>query len=143
MGQEDIYALPYLCVSVGAVEWRGMQDEEQSNTKNPCAHCSGTGACTLDDGGSCGTCLKDAKMKGKARIVCCAVCHGGGVFESKTDRMRTRSPYFVMTVVLTCFYLYAGMNLQSGDHFDSIFPVVGSLTSMIVTFYFSQRINKG
>jgi hypothetical protein len=120
-----------------------MQDEEQSNTKNPCAHCSGTGACTLDDGGSCGTCLKDTKMKGKARIVCCTVCHGAGIFELDAERVLSLRPVMVMGVVLTCFYLYVGINLFRGEHFDSIFPVVGSLTSMIVTFYFSQRINKG
>jgi hypothetical protein len=77
--------------------------------------------------------------KSSSRIVVCCICGGTGLTEPKSARLMNRMPSLIVMVVLLVFYAYAVINLLYRLHFDQIFPVVGSLTSMIVAFYFSQR----
>lgn len=111
----------------------------QDKNRFDCSHCETKGVCLIDNGGSCGSCIKDAKIKNNSKIVVCSVCGGVGINEFKTDRMVKRSPVFIMTIVLVIFYLYCGIELARNNNFEKIFPVISSLTTMIVTFYFSQR----
>lgn len=104
-----------------------------------CAHCEQTGTCRTEDGYSCGSCLKDAKPGSESRIVQCSVCLGIGKVEPKTERLIGRVPFLIVFLVLIVFYAYAFFNLGDDTKFNQIFPLVGSLTTMIVTFYFSKK----
>jgi hypothetical protein len=104
-----------------------------------CPHCKGTGTCTVDNNCSCFTCLKDAKADKESRLVICSVCEGSGKIESKSERLRNRTPFFIVAIVLIIFYLYTLSHATDREMFEKIFPVVASLTTMIVTFYFSKR----
>jgi len=104
-----------------------------------CPHCAGKGTCLINNNGSCSTCLKNAKEKKDSKIVVCSVCEGIGIIEPKTERLKNRAPFFIMLIVLLIFYFYAFVNIFNPNNFDKIFPVVGALTTMIVTFYFSQK----
>lgn len=104
-----------------------------------CPHCEGSGACTLEDGKSCGTCMAVARLKNDSKIVRCEVCEGVGKTEPKTVRLNARLPFFVALLVILVFYFYAFASLGNGDNFEQMFPLVGSLTTMIVTFYFSKK----
>ena len=104
-----------------------------------CPHCGGKGTCLVAEGGSCGTCLKDAKVKVEAKIVKCGICKGIGKVESKTDGLLSGMPFIIVMIVLFVFYLYAGINVTRPEKFEQIFPLVGSLTTMIVTFYFARK----
>lgn len=110
-------------------------------TRIDCPHCSQSGTCKANNGSSCGSCLKSAKTKKEVTIVQCAVCVGTGKAEPKTDLLNARLPFFIVIVVLGVFYLYAGTNLSNDGKFDQIFPLIGSLTTMIVTFYFTRKTN--
>jgi hypothetical protein len=117
-------------------------ENNHTNGLISCPHCAGKGTCLIDNSNSCGTCLKHAKAKKHSKIVICSVCGGTGITEAKTDRLKNRTPFFIMAIVLIVFYFYTGINVINSNNFDKIFPVVGSLTTMIVTFYFSQRNNQ-
>lgn len=104
-----------------------------------CPHCQQTGTCQVDDGASCGSCLKEAKAKKELKIVKCQVCNGLGKAEPKTARLISRLPFMIVMMVLLVFYIYAFINAGNESKFDQIFPLVGSLTTMIVTFYFSRK----
>ncbi|MBD3611825.1 MAG: hypothetical protein HUJ13_05345 [Hydrogenovibrio crunogenus] len=104
-----------------------------------CPHCEGKGICKADNDCSCGTCLKAAKVKKDTKVVRCDVCMGVGKAEPKTERLIARMPFLIVIVVLGVFYFYALINAANPDKFDQIFPLIGSLTTMIVTFYFSRK----
>lgn len=104
-----------------------------------CPHCEGSGVCRADNGQSCGTCLKAAKIGKEAKVVRCDVCLGIGKAESKTARLMGRMPFLIVMVVLAIFYMYALSNANNDERFSQIFPLIGSLTTMIVTFYFSKK----
>ncbi len=104
-----------------------------------CPHCSGKGTCFNENNASCGTCLKESKHKYGSKIVVCSVCGGCGIAELKTARLLNRIPFLIVFIVLVVFYLYVGLSVFRNDAFDKIFPLIGSLTTMIVTFYFAQR----
>jgi hypothetical protein len=114
-----------------------MKDNNKGFFK--CPHCEGTGVCTANEGLSCGTCLKVSKVKKESKIVRCDVCNGCGMTETKSDRLNNRAPFIVLTIVIITFYTYALFNLIGDNHFDQIFPLVGSLTTMIATFYFAKK----
>lgn len=112
----------------------------ESDTKLiKCPHCEGSGVCRANEGKSCATCIKISKTKGENKIVKCEICDGRGITETKSDRFKNRSPIIVLYIVLTVFYAYSAINLITDKHFDQIFPVVASLTTMIATFYFSRK----
>lgn len=115
-----------------------MMDSNETS-RCECAHCSGSGTCTVDDGVSCGTCIKDAKVKEHHKIVRCGVCKGIGTAEPTTQRFIARMPVFVVFTVLAVFYLYVVFYAGNEAHFNQIFPLIGSLTTMIVTFYFARK----
>lgn len=121
-----------------------MENNITINKLIKCSHCLGKGTCLIDNNHSCGTCLKVAKLKKKFNITICSVCYGEGMIvphpEPYTERLKNRIPVFIVVIVLAVFYFYALLNLIFRTNFDVIFPVVGSLTTMIVTFYFSQKI---
>jgi len=104
-----------------------------------CSHCDCSGVCTVDNGTSCGTCLKEAGLNGDSKIVKCEVCSGVGKVEPKTERLARRIPVLIIFVVLGVFYYYIAIHATDSDRFDQIFPLVGSLTTMIVTFYFARK----
>lgn len=104
-----------------------------------CPHCSGSGTCTVDDAKSCGTCQQTAKLKNEAKVVRCGVCLGYGKLETKTTRLTERMPFLIVFAVIGVFYFYAALNAGNDEKFAQIFPLVGSLTTMIVTFYFSKK----
>ncbi|WP_051177523.1 hypothetical protein [Vibrio harveyi] len=107
----------------------------------PCPHCEKTGTCKQDDGKSCGSCLKAAKLKNDSdsKVVQCQTCAGIGAIEPKTSRMNARLPFMIVAIVLATFYVYAGFSANDNERFSQIFPLIGSLTTMIVTFYFSNK----
>lgn len=107
-------------------------------TRLDCNHCETKGICITNSGSSCGTCLKKAKTK-NAQIVRCEVCEGAGTFEPFSSRLNTRLPFIIVFVVLMVFYLYTGSSLGDNEKFDQIFPLISSLTTMIVTFYFARK----
>lgn len=104
-----------------------------------CAHCLGKSTCLIENNCSCGTCLKEAKVKSDSKIVVCSVCKGGGSSEIAAVITKNKISTFIVAIVLLVFYFYAAISLVNNENFDKIFPVVGSLTTMIVTFYFSQK----
>lgn len=118
-----------------------MKNNETPLIIRKCPHCSGKGTCLADNRHSCGTCIKENKLKKKFNITICSVCGGVGMVEPKTQRLQKRLPFMIVSIVLIVFYAYAMINLFKNDHFDVIFPVIGSLTTMIVTFYFTQKNN--
>lgn len=69
-----------------------------------CPHCEGTGTCRSDNGHSCGTCLKPAKVSKDIKVVRCDVCDGFGKAEPKTARLMGRMPFLIVLVVLGVFY---------------------------------------
>ncbi len=103
-----------------------------------CPHCEGTGTCTVSDGRSCGTCINESKVK-DAEIVRCDVCSGFGRTENKSERLVNRAPIIVLIVVLAAFYSYALFSIDDADRFNQMFPLIGSLTTMIVTFFFAKK----
>jgi hypothetical protein len=104
-----------------------------------CPHCKGTGTCIVNQGASCGTCLKKASLKSDDKLVRCEVCEGHGKIAPKSEIVKNRIPVLIVGLVLGVFYVYAGMNAKNPETFNQIFPLVGSLTTMIVTFYFSKK----
>jgi hypothetical protein len=104
-----------------------------------CKHCGGTGTCHEDNGNSCASCLKEAKVKKDSKVVQCQVCQGLGQAEPKTARLNNRLPFLIVVFVLFVFYCYTFVNIGNNAKFDQIFPLIGSLTTMIVTFYFSRK----
>lgn len=104
-----------------------------------CPHCESKGTYLIDDGHSCGTCLKKANITENSRIVKCEVCDGAGSFEPFTTRLKVRMPFIIVMVVLILFYIYATVNVMDETKFEKVFPVLASLTTMIVTFYFSRK----
>ena len=115
-----------------------MQNDSEKNLI-ACAHCSGKGTCLIENNRSCGTCLREAKLKTDSKIVVCSVCSGGGSATAASIIQKNKVTIVIVVLILIIFYLYAGMSLAINSNFDKIFPVVGSLTTMIVTFYFTQR----
>jgi len=113
--------------------------EEQNSNVYKCPHCEGTGVCTSDEGKSCGTCLESSKIKNGSSIVRCDICYGYGRTEIKSERLKNRAPIIVMSIVLLAFYIYAIANIGNDQHFNQIFPLLGSLTTMIVTFFFAKK----
>jgi hypothetical protein len=118
---------------------KGMNLHIMEIIRFDCPHCSGTGTCSANGGASCGTCLKEAKVDDQFKIVRCDVCIGQGKVEPKTERLIGRMPFLIVAAVIGVFYIYAGFNATNQERFDQIFPLVGSLTTMIVTFYFSRK----
>ncbi|MDO8489609.1 MAG: hypothetical protein Q7S42_05840 [Candidatus Omnitrophota bacterium] len=114
-----------------------MQNESETQLI-ACAHCSGKGTCLIENNSSCGSCLKEAKLKSESKIVVCSVCSGGGSATVASKILKNKVTILIVVIVLVTFLLYAGQNLSANNNFDKIFPVVGSLTTMIVTFYFTQ-----
>lgn len=114
-------------------------EENPITQRYHCAHCVGTGTCIIANGASCGTCIKNAKVAKQYTIVRCGVCMGFGQAEPTTQRFIGRMPVFVVMTVLAVFYLFVAFNADNEARFDQIFPLVGSLTTMIVTFYFSKK----
>lgn len=114
---------------------------ENNTEKNiiACAHCSGKGTCLVEDNISCGTCVKIAKLKTNSKIVVCSVCGGGGSSTIASIIQRNKITTFIVAIILIIFYFYAALSLTDSGNFDKIFPVIGSLTTMIVTFYFTSR----
>ncbi|MFB2638043.1 hypothetical protein ACE02P_08440 [Shewanella bicestrii] len=104
-----------------------------------CKHCNESGTCQIDNGNSCGTCLKEAKSVKGSKIVACGVCAGVGKVEPKTSRLNSRLPFLIVALVLLVFYFYTFVNLGDDSKFDKIFPLIASLTTMIVTFYFTKK----
>ena len=104
-----------------------------------CKHCNETGTCLIENGNSCGTCLKEAKPNKNSKIVVCSVCDGIGKVETKTSRLNSRLSFLIVGMVLIIFYFYAFVNLGDDSKFNQIFPLVSSLTTMIVTFYFTKN----
>lgn len=117
-----------------------MADPLNTETKwLSCPHCSGKGTCKNEADGSCGTCLKASKKTKDAKVVVCSVCNGFGVMEPKTERLRQRTPFLVVSMVLMAFYIFTTISLIKGTHTSEILSLIGSLTTMVVTFYFSGR----
>ncbi|WP_045384194.1 hypothetical protein [Vibrio campbellii] len=108
-----------------------------------CPHCSGSGSCTLDDGNSCGSCMKTAKIKTDHKIVRCGVCSGTGSLTRPEIQMNERaklfSPLVVLSLVLLVFYLGSFQLLSNDEYAAQVYTAIVSLTSVIVSFYFGTK----
>lgn len=113
-----------------------------------CTHCNETGVCRADNENSCGTCLKDARINSESKVVRCAVCEGTRIVNIRIVRLSDTIPTFIVAIVLCTFYFGAALAMSKGDLPREVFTAVVSLTTMIVTFYFSRpkepnrKINK-
>lgn len=103
-----------------------------------CPHCKGTGTCINDNGGSCGTCLSAEKVPEGSNVIVCSICKGKGAFSTVETSFQTAYPFILIVFIMSAFYLYVALSTKDASKFDTVFPLVSSLTTMVVTFFFTS-----